>query len=105
METVTLKPLFHKGTECIAIYSIQNATLNHYFQKKAGAKWSRTNKCWYVPCTEKNYELLWLGVWEHNEKAKAFYKKWDFTDTGNKHDFPIGSTPQTDHWLMKFIKN
>jgi hypothetical protein len=40
METVTLKELVHKGAECIAIYSPQNATLNHYFQKKAGAKWS-----------------------------------------------------------------
>lgn len=58
METVTLKPLFHGGAECIGIYSIQNAALNHYLQKKAGAKWSKTNKCWHVPCTEKNYELL-----------------------------------------------
>lgn len=63
METVTLKPLLHNGAECIAIYSVQSrllsgATLNHYFQKKAGAKWSKTNKCWYMPCTEKNYELL-----------------------------------------------
>lgn len=58
METVILKPLFHRGAECIAIYSTQNATLNHYFQKKAGARWTRTNKCWWIPCTEKNYELL-----------------------------------------------
>src|SRR5665647_1150313 len=58
MEIVILKPLFHKSKECIAIYSVQNATLNYYFQKKAGAKWSRTNKCWYVPCTKKNYEQL-----------------------------------------------
>ena len=58
METVTLKPLFHRGAECIGIYTTQNATLNHYFQKHAGAKWSRTHKCWYMPCTEKNYEIL-----------------------------------------------
>jgi integrase/recombinase XerD len=58
METVTLKPLFHKEAECIGIYAAQNATLNHYFQKKAGAKWSKTHKCWYVPCTEKHYKLL-----------------------------------------------
>src|SRR5450432_4150126 len=58
METVMLQPLLHKGIECIAIFSAQNATLNHYFQKKAGAKWSQSNKCWYVPCTEKNYKLL-----------------------------------------------
>jgi integrase/recombinase XerD len=58
METVMLQPLLHKGAECIGIFSPQNATLNYYFQKKAGAKWSRTNKCWYILCTEKNYEIL-----------------------------------------------
>jgi ribosomal protein S18 acetylase RimI-like enzyme len=52
---------------------------------------------------EKNYELMWLGVWEHNERAKAFYKKFGFEDTGFKHPFPIGNTPQTDNWLIKFI--
>lgn len=58
MDTVMLQPLFHRGTECIGIFSPQNATLNYYFQRKAGAKWSRTHKCWYIPCTEKNYEQL-----------------------------------------------
>lgn len=54
--------------------------------------------------TEKNYEVIWLGVWEHNEKAKSFYKQWGFIDTGDTHDFPIGNTPQTDTWLIKFIE-
>ncbi len=58
METVTLKPLFHKNKECIAIHSIQSATLNYYFQKKGNAKWSKTNKCWYIPCNEKDYMQL-----------------------------------------------
>ena len=52
---------------------------------------------------EKNYEVLWLGVWEHNEKARSFYKKWGFIDTGDTHDFPIGNTPQTDMGMIKFI--
>lgn len=58
METVKLTGLIHRGAECIGIFSPQNATLNYYYQKKANAKWSRTNKCWYIPCTEKNYEQL-----------------------------------------------
>jgi len=53
--------------------------------------------------SQKNYEVLWLGVWEHNEKAKLFYKKWGFIETGDTHDFPIGNTPQTDRWMIKFI--
>lgn len=53
---------------------------------------------------EKNYEVLWLGVWEHNYKAQSFYKKWGFIDTGDTHPFPIGNTPQTDNWMIKFIE-
>jgi len=55
--------------------------------------------------SEKKYEVIWLGVWEHNEKAKSFYQKWGFIDTGDSHPFPIGNTPQTDNWLIKFIEN
>jgi ribosomal protein S18 acetylase RimI-like enzyme len=54
--------------------------------------------------TERGYKLLWLGVWEHNERARAFYKKFGFEDTGHTHDFPIGNTPQTDSWFMKFLE-
>jgi len=52
---------------------------------------------------DNHFEVIWLGVWEHNERAKKFYAKYGFIDSGYKHDFPIGSTPQTDHWLWKFL--
>lgn len=50
---------------------------------------------------ENSYNLVWLGVWEYNERAKKFYTKNGFTDTGYKHPFPIGNTPQTDLWYWK----
>lgn len=52
---------------------------------------------------EKKYEAVWLGVWEHNTRAQKFYGKYGFEDSGYTHDFPIGSTPQTDKWLWKFL--
>lgn len=52
---------------------------------------------------EKNYEVVWLGVWEHNLRAQKFYKKYGFADSGYTHDFPIVNTPQTDVWLWKFL--
>lgn len=58
MKKVTLRPLHHRGQVCIGIYFQQNSTLQRYIQKDAGARWSRTNKCWYMPGTRKNYELL-----------------------------------------------
>lgn len=49
------------------------------------------------------YEVVWLGVWEHNLRAQKFYAKYGFEDSGHTHDFPIGNTPQTDNWLWKFL--
>ncbi|MBL7701145.1 MAG: GNAT family N-acetyltransferase [Ferruginibacter sp.] len=49
------------------------------------------------------YEAVWLGVWEHNLRAQKFYEKYGFINSGFTHDFPIGSTPQTDFWLWKFF--
>ena len=53
--------------------------------------------------TENKYEVVWLGVWEHNLRAQKFYEKYGFVNTGYTHDFPIGNTPQTDIWLWKFL--
>ena len=38
---------------------------------------------------------IWLGVWEHNDRARAFYRKYDFRDVGT-HIFQLGSDAQTD---------
>jgi ribosomal protein S18 acetylase RimI-like enzyme len=43
---------------------------------------------------------IWLGVWERNERAKAFYRKCGFTDEGS-HIFMVGSDPQTDRIMTK----
>jgi ribosomal protein S18 acetylase RimI-like enzyme len=53
--------------------------------------------------TEKAYEVVWLGVWEHNIRAQKFYRKYGFEDSGHSHAFPIGNTPQTDNWYWKFL--
>ncbi len=53
--------------------------------------------------TENKYEVVWLGVWEHNVRAQRFYEKYGFEFSGHTHDFPIGDTPQTDVWLWKFL--
>ena len=50
------------------------------------------------------YRYLWLGVWEHNLRAQAFYKKWGYVFNGHKHPFPIGNTPQTDEWWDKTLQ-
>lgn len=43
---------------------------------------------------------LWLGVWERNERAKAFYYKNGFLDVGS-HVFMVGTDAQTDRILIR----
>lgn len=41
------------------------------------------------------FDTIWLGVWERNSRAQAFYRKWDFRAVG-EHVFQLGADPQTD---------
>ena len=48
---------------------------------------------------QKNAQIIWLGVWENNQKAISFYMKWGF-EKFSEHIFMLGNDAQTD-WLMK----
>lgn len=41
------------------------------------------------------FAILWLGVWEKNARALAFYRKWGF-EQFSAHTFMLGSDAQTD---------
>lgn len=45
-------------------------------------------------------KTMWLGVWEHNARAQAFYRKCGFVDVG-AHVFMVGSDAQTDRILVR----
>ncbi len=47
-------------------------------------------------------ETAWLGVWESNPRAIAFYKKFEFQEVG-EHIFPVGDDPQRDIILARKI--
>ena len=45
-------------------------------------------------------DALWLGVWEHNDRALAFYGRWGFCEAGD-HVFRIGQQIDRDLILVK----
>lgn len=47
-------------------------------------------------------QTLWLGVWERNTRAQAFYRKHGFTVAGS-HIFWMGSDPQRDLIMLKAL--
>jgi diamine N-acetyltransferase len=44
---------------------------------------------------EQEYDVIWLGVWEHNAGAIAFYRRWRFEEVGTLV-FRLGDDDQTD---------
>jgi diamine N-acetyltransferase len=48
----------------------------------------------------RDSQTLWLGVWERNPRAQAFYRKWGFVDVGAQ-PFLLGSDPQTDRVMAR----
>jgi ribosomal protein S18 acetylase RimI-like enzyme len=52
--------------------------------------------------TQQGNRTIWLGVWEHNVRARAFYQKWNFHEVG-KHIFQLGNDPQTDILMQRSL--
>jgi GNAT superfamily N-acetyltransferase len=57
-------------------------------------------------CVEQAHEwgcdALWLGVWELNPRAVAFYEKCGFRKVG-RQDFMVGSDRQHDHVMSRAL--
>lgn len=47
----------------------------------------------------RHKQLVWLAVWEKNERAISFYTKWGF-ETFSRQVFVLGTDLQND-WIMK----
>lgn len=48
------------------------------------------------------FQTIWLGVWERNHRAQAFYRKWNFHEVG-EHIFQLGSDPQRDVVMQRAV--
>jgi diamine N-acetyltransferase len=80
------------GIEIERIYSLQE-----YLGKSVGKLLMQT--CLDI-AAERGYKHIWLGVWEYNPRAIAFYEKWGFVKFGS-HPFLLGNDLQTDLLMKK----
>jgi len=46
---------------------------------------------------------IWLGVWEHNPRALAFYKRWGFEIVG-RQAFLLGQDLQQDFVMVRPVQ-
>jgi diamine N-acetyltransferase len=52
----------------------------------------------------RDYKTIWLGVWENNRRAQAFYRKWKFEEVGT-HVFQLGDDPQRDLLMQRAVRD
>jgi diamine N-acetyltransferase len=85
------------GEEALEIERIYIKTK---FQKHGLGKYL-LNKAMEI-AMELHKKEIWLGVWEKNENAIAFYKKMGFVQTG-VHSFHMGDEEQMDFIMTKTL--
>jgi diamine N-acetyltransferase len=95
---ISEKPDGLKGGSAIEIQRLY-ADKNHIGTRIG---YALMNTCLHY-AQDHHYDTVWLGVWEHNERALAFYKKWGFERFG-EHVFMLGDDAQTDLLLQKQLK-
>ena len=66
--------------------------LRQYKRNGLGAQFMHTA---FDMARAQGKSVIWLGVWEHNDAAIAFYKRMGFVQFGS-HDFVLGEDRQTD---------
>ena len=79
---------------------IERIYIKNKFQKHGLGKYL-LNKAMEI-AMERNKKKIWLGVWEKNENAIAFYKKMGFVQTG-AHSFYMGDEEQMDFIMTKTL--
>ncbi len=93
-----------RESEIIAEKSIE---LNRLYSKQEflgkGVGKSLIEKC-LEEAEKHNCDTMWLGVWEFNPRAQAFYRKYGFYEVG-KHIFQLGLDAQTDLLMQKDLNN
>jgi len=80
---------------------IERIYIKKEFQKHGLGKYL-LNKAIQI-AEELKKSKVWLGVWEKNEKAIAFYKKMGFVQTG-AHSFYMGDEEQVDFIMTKKLE-
>jgi diamine N-acetyltransferase len=52
---------------------------------------------------QSGYETVYLGVWEKNHRAIAFYHKYCFEIVGS-YEFQLGDETQNDFWMERRLQ-
>ncbi len=52
---------------------------------------------------KRGCDTIWLDVWEHNARARTFYRRWGFVEVGTQM-FQLGDDLQNDLLMQRPVK-
>lgn len=87
-------------TEFVAENSMEIQRIYVRLNQKRKGFGSRLMEFSLQKAREKGCSSIWLGVWEHNEPALAFYERHGFRRVG-EHYFTTGTQVDTDYIYLK----
>lgn len=104
MTNVVLKPLLHRGMECIGIFFGIQLKINGALRKTGVCRFSLTHKCWYALNTKENYNKIHnaikeLATIDHTELYQFLAEK----KKGTKAMAPVIAQPlkKIEAWPAK----
>ncbi|KXK29497.1 MAG: hypothetical protein UZ12_BCD005000672 [Bacteroidetes bacterium OLB12] len=56
--TVRLEAITHRDKRCLAIYFGWVPELKKAIRQVEGVRWSKTQKCWWLPLSRENYRIV-----------------------------------------------
>jgi len=92
-----------KPPECVAgraaIKLVRLYLRRRYYGRGVGDALMQTS---LAESRARGYQTVWLSSWELNDRANAFYKKWQFKVVG-RQKFCVGSDIQDDFILSRSL--
>jgi GNAT superfamily N-acetyltransferase len=100
--------MLHDGVAPAAAIGVNGGSAIEIARLYAGRRWIGTGvgaalmqHCLDVAAS-RGREWIWLGVWERNVRAIAFYARWGFHDVGSQF-FQLGADRQTDRIMARHV--
>lgn len=77
---IIFRPLHHRGEECLGIFFTYNKETDKALRSIQEIKWSRTNRCWYLPLKKDSFDTAYnklkiFGKIEYKEVKNYLEKR------------------------------
>ena len=95
MYNIVLRPLLHRGQECLAVVAPLVRRLDLAIRQLRGVKWSHSNKVWYLPLSRESHGIILAALQSLATIAQGPLRNLPAkTKEGGCHGCPLSNGPR-----------